>query len=53
MDPTFHEAKMRHKMPKAPESSVHKKVKWRRTLERNPWGEFTCRNSQDYPSRIN
>jgi len=39
MDPTFHEARMRHKMPKAPESSVYKKVKWRRQLDRNPWGE--------------
>lgn len=40
MDPTFHEAKMKYKMPKAPESSVYKKVKWRRALDRNPWGEL-------------
>lgn len=40
MDPTFYEARMKYKMPKAPESSVYKKVKWRRTLDRNPWGEF-------------
>lgn len=40
MDPTFHEARMKYKMPKAPESSVYKKVKWRRNLDRNPWGEL-------------
>jgi hypothetical protein len=40
MDPTFHEARMKYKMPKAPESSVYKKVKWRRQLDRNPWGQF-------------
>src|SRR5689334_8908298 len=33
MDPAFYEAKMRHKNAKAPESSVYKKVKWRRALE--------------------
>jgi hypothetical protein len=41
MDPSFHEARMKYKMPKAPESSVYKKVKWRRALDRNPWGELS------------
>lgn len=50
MDPTFHEARMKYKMPKAPESSVYKKVKWRRQLDRNPWAHALASDIRRCPA---
>ncbi|KAB5576014.1 hypothetical protein GE09DRAFT_1053471 [Coniochaeta sp. 2T2.1] len=50
MDPSFHEAKMKHKMPKAPESTVHKKAKWRRQLDRNPWAHALATDIRRCPA---
>ena len=40
MDPAFHEARTRFKGAKAPESANHGRSKFRRQLERNPYGIY-------------
>lgn len=40
MDPSFHEARQRFTKPKDPESSTSEKTKFRRLLERNPYGRL-------------
>ncbi len=40
MDPAFHGARGRFQQTKQPEARTQDKLKWRRALERNPYGTF-------------
>ena len=40
MDPAFHGARERFQQTKQPEARTQDKLKWRRALERNPYGTF-------------